>query len=120
MNDTTQHTNMMFCRGCGQRLDVYATNCPHCGAPQTTTTPGSRPGEKSKVVAGVLALLLGGLGLHKFYTGAWGWGIVYIVLCWTFVPGIVALVEGIRYLILPQAEFQQKADATQGPFGFLW
>lgn len=121
MTHTPQpHAGMIFCRGCGHSLHVSAPNCPYCGAAQMARTPAPASGEKSKVVAGVLALLLGGLGLHKFYTGAWGWGIVYIVLCWTFVPGIVALVEGIRYLFLPQAEFQRKADAIRGPFTFLW
>lgn len=75
---------------------------------------------KSKVTAGVLALLLGGIGIHKFYTGAWGWGIVYIVLCWTYIPALVALVEGIRYLTLNQPEFAQKAARMGGPFSFLW
>ena len=78
------------------------------------------PPEKSKVTAGILALLLGGIGIHKFYTGAWGWGIVYIVLCLTYIPALVALVEGIRYLTLKQPEFAQKAARMDGPFAFLW
>ena len=65
-------------------------------------------------------LLLGGIGIHKFYTGAWGWGIVYIVLCWTYIPALVALVEGIRYLTLKQPEFAQKAARMDGPFSLLW
>lgn len=110
------NTNMAFCRGCGQSIHASAIACPHCGATQGVALVA----EKSRVTAGVLALLLGGLGIHKFYIGAWGWGIVYIVLCWTFVPGIVALVEGIRYLTLPEAEFQRKAVRLDGPFAFLW
>lgn len=112
-------TNMVFCRGCGQSIHATATACPHCGATQGAA-PSTGGTEKSKVTAGVLAILLGGLGIHKFYTGAWGWGIVYIVLCWTFVPGIVALVEAIRYLTLSEAEFQRKAARLDGPFAFLW
>ena len=112
-------TNTAFCRGCGQSIHSTATACPHCGAMQGSAH--SKPtSQKSKVIATVLAFVLGGLGLHKFYTGAWGWGIVYIVLCLTFVPGIVALVEGIRYLTLSEAEFQRKAGKLNGPFGFLW
>ena len=68
----------------------------------------------------MLALLLGGLGIHKFYTGAWGWGIVYIVLCWTYVPALVALGEGIRYLVLSKEEFARKAAVMKGPFAWLW
>lgn len=119
---------MSACHGCEKPLHISALVCPHCGAPRNPSgqsnhegTAGTNHGtEKSKVTAGVLALLLGGIGVHKFYTGAWGWGIVYIVLCWTYVPALVALVEGIRYLTLKQPEFAQKAARMNGAFAFLW
>ncbi len=112
MSNTT-----IFCRACGKSIHETAFMCPHCGASQQ---PVHVDEGKSRVTAGVLALLLGGLGIHKFYLGAWGWGIVYIVFCWTFVPGIVALVEGIRYLVLSDADFRRKAAQMSGPFAFLW
>ena len=117
-------TTMTFCRGCGKPIHESAPTCPHCGAtqivpPSRANTATSAPA-KSKVTAGVLALLLGGIGIHKFYTGAWGWGIFYIVLCLTYIPALVALVEGIRYLTLKQPEFAQKAARMDGPFAFLW
>lgn len=111
------------CIGCDKPLHITAPACPHCGAmqhPASAAPLGAAASDKSKVIAGVLALLLGGIGIHKFYTGAWGWGIVYIVLCWTYVPALVALVEGIRYLTLKQPEFEQKAARMEGPFAFLW
>lgn len=112
---------MIFCRACGKPLHDSAPLCPHCGALQTGGRPAAAAaGGKSKVTAGVLALLLGGLGIHKFYLGAWGWGIVYILLVWTLVPGIVAFVEAIRYFTLPQADFLRKAEQLRGPFAFLW
>lgn len=112
----------LFCRGCGKTLHASATACPQCGAVQhiALSTPSLPEPANSKVTAGVLALLLGGLGIHKFYTGAWGWGIVYIALCWTYIPAIVALVEGIRYLTRSEADFQHKAAQMDGPFAFLW
>lgn len=124
MNDS-----MIHCSGCGKPVHIFAPACPHCGAIQRP--PGHQSQQesalsvnhettKSKVTAGVLALLLGGIGIHKFYTGAWGWGIVYIVLCWTYIPALVAVVEGIRYLTLKQPEFAQKAAGVEGPFSFLW
>ena len=119
---TPNTTTMTFCRGCGKPIHESAPTCPHCGATQITTpdwTPTQEPA-KSKVTAGVLALLLGGIGIHKFYMGAWGWGIVYIVLCWTYIPALVALVEGIRYVTLNDADFQRKATQLDGPFAFLW
>jgi TM2 domain-containing membrane protein YozV len=55
-----------------------------------------------------LALLLGGIGVHKFYLGKAGFGILYLLFCWTFIPAIVAFVEGIIYLVQDDATFSQK------------
>jgi len=63
---------------------------------------------KSKVTAGVLAIVLGGLGIHKFYLGKIGMGILYIAFCWTGIPEIVGLIEGILYLTATDEEFQTK------------
>jgi TM2 domain-containing membrane protein YozV len=41
----------------------------------------------------VLALLLGGLGAHRFYMNQIGWGLLYLAFCWTLIPMLVALVE---------------------------
>ena len=49
--------------------------------------------KKSAVVALLLTIFLGGIGAHKFYLGKPVLGILYLVFCWTFIPGIVALVE---------------------------
>ena len=113
---------MTFCRSCDRAIHQFAATCTHCGATQITTPTWTPPQEpaKSKVTAGVLALLLGGIGIHKFYLGSWGWGIVYIVFCWTYIPALVALAEGIRYLILSDTEFQQKTAQLNSPFAFLW
>lgn len=115
---------MIPCYGCEKPLHTSAVACPHCGAMQTSAagTAANHPtaSDKSKVTAGVLALLLGGIGIHKFYTGAWGWGIIYIVFCWTYVPALIALIEGIRYLVLTPEDFERKAAQMQGPFAWLW
>lgn len=63
---------------------------------------------KNKVVAGILAILLGDLGIHKFYLGKIGWGIVYLLFCWTGIPAIVGLIEGIIYLCTDDETFQVK------------
>lgn len=57
-------------------------------------------GRKNRVTAGVLGILLGGLGVHKFYLGQIGWGILYLVFLWTYIPAILGLIEGIRYLTM--------------------
>lgn len=63
---------------------------------------------KSKITAGVLALILGGLGIHKFYLGNVGMGILYLLFCWTYIPCIIGLIEGIIYLTSNDHNFQIK------------
>ena len=64
--------------------------------------------EKTKVVAGILALLVGGLGVHKFYLGNSTAGIIQIVSNVACGAGaIIALIEGIIYLTKSDADFQK-------------
>lgn len=63
---------------------------------------------KSKTTAALLAIFLGGLGIHKFYLGKTFLGVIYLLLCWTYVPAVVALVEGILYLTTSESEFNRK------------
>ncbi len=63
---------------------------------------------KSKIAAGVLAILLGGLGVHKFYLGRIGTGILYLIFCWTSIPSIIGLIEGIIYLCTDDKTFELK------------
>lgn len=69
-------------------------------------TPSLPPKGKgvNQLVYGLFALFLGGFGVHKFYAGRVGMGVVYLLFCWTFIPAIVALVEGIL-------AFTKKADS---------
>jgi TM2 domain-containing membrane protein YozV len=60
------------------------------------------------VAAIFLALLLGGVGAHKFYLGQTGWGVLYLLFCWTFIPAIVGLIEGIVYATISDERFAQK------------
>ncbi len=63
---------------------------------------------KNKYVAGILAILLGDLGIHKFYLGRIGSGILYLLFCWTGIPAIIGLIEGIIYLCTDEEKFQVK------------
>jgi TM2 domain-containing membrane protein YozV len=66
------------------------------------------PEEKSKVVYGILAILLGGLGIHKFYMGNVQQGIFYLLLSCVGVGGVLGLVTGIMALMKSDEEFHQK------------
>lgn len=52
----------------------------------------------NKVVYCVLAFLLGGIGIHKFYAGKTGAGICFLLFCWTGIPLIISLIDGITAL----------------------
>jgi len=93
-----------FCSECGAKISARAEVCPKCGVRASTPT-GS---EHNKTTAALLALFLGGLGLHKFYLGRTGMGLIYLVFCWTLVPALISLVEGIQFLSMSEAEFAIK------------
>jgi len=81
---------------------VYVQNVTNA-APERASWP-----VKSKIVAGVLALLLGGIGVHKFYLGNGGAGVLYLLFCWTGIPAILALIDGISILCSSDEVFMNK------------
>lgn len=86
--------------GTGQATEIYAV----AGA----TTSSSQVGEKNRIVAAILAFFLGGFGVHKFYLGRIGWGVLYLVFFWTFIPAFVAFIEFIIYLCTSDEDFARK------------
>ena len=96
--------NKAHCRSCGTIIAAEARACPHCGAGQAVA--GS--GEKSRIAAIVLALLLGGFGIHKFYLGRPLQGILYLIFCWTFIPAVIAFIECILYALMSDEKFAAK------------
>lgn len=63
---------------------------------------------KNKTTAGLLAFFLGGLGVHRFYLNQTGLGILYLVFCWTGIPLIVGVIDGIIFLTTDEIKFNQK------------
>ena len=74
------------------------------------------PSEKSKVTAAILAILIGGLGIHYFYLGKTTGGIVFLLLCCTGIPSLLALIQGIMMLTMTEEQFQQKYVYTESSF----
>lgn len=100
-----------FCSECGAIIKAKAEICPKCGVrqfPAPNILTALAPNGKSKLAAALFALLLGGFGIHKFYLGRIGWGIVYLLFCWTFIPAIIGFIEGILLLVMSDQEFNQK------------
>ncbi|MDE6881557.1 MAG: TM2 domain-containing protein [Lachnospiraceae bacterium] len=49
----------------------------------------------SKTAYCLLAFFLGGIGIHKFYSGRIAAGILYLLFCWTGIPAFIAFIEFI-------------------------
>ena len=62
---------------------------------------------RKKSYAVILALLFGGLGIHKFYLGKNAAGALYLIFCWTFIPCILAIVDAIIYLTMSKDNFDK-------------
>ena len=131
----------VLCPQCGAPVNENAAKCEYCGATiaqqsQTTAPVQAAPQAptqvyvnyqqasvnperanwpiKNKIVAGILALFLGGIGIHKFYLGQTGKGILYLLFCWTYIPAILAFIEGLTILCGKDENFQIKYKCRIG------
>ena len=130
--------NMVFCTNCGQAMDRNAWVCTSCGVQPmvsknycwscdtplnenqvlcvncgaslvrpTTTNDGS----DKKVLAGIMGIFFGALGVHKFILGYKTEGLVMLLVTVLtlglggIVMGIIGLIEGIIYLTKSDADF---------------
>ena len=98
----------MFCRKCGKEIDDEAVICVHCGvSTHQTTKKIDDPLAKSKIVAGLLGIFLGSLGVHNFYLGYTKKAVTQLLLTvvgWIIIVGpiiasIWGLIDGIMILI---------------------
>lgn len=99
---------------------------PPTAPPPAYQAPVASSTDKNKVVAGILGILLGGLGIHKFYLGYQKEGIIMLVasiglaiitfgtLAW--VVSIVGLIEGIIYITKSDEEFYNIYVAGRKPW----
>ena len=70
-----------------------------------------------KIVAGILGILLGCWGIHKFYLGYTTTGIIMHLLFFVCgISGLIGLIEGILYLTKSDEEFYRTYIAGQRPW----
>jgi len=110
----------MFCKHCGSQIDDDCVICPNCGKQVGELKQsqdilkngiGVTKSGKSKVTAGIFALLLGGIGVHNFYMGKIGRGVLDILFCWTGIPEIVAFIQGIIILCGTDDDFERRLNS---------
>lgn len=129
-----QDTDRMECPFCAERIAKRAKKCRYChetvditlrmaeeavrakslsgniyvNSTATANISGPYRPAKSRGVAIVLALFLGGLGAHKFYLGQTGWGVIYLLFCWSLIPMVVALFEALGLLLMGNETFHRR------------
>ena len=132
------------CPECGKQYStqerVNRVKCPYCGAEtnvsyaeqQQYTNPNSTlidddlfcngPSGKSRGIAGLLALLMGALGLHYIYLGKSTAGIVFLLAsllsCGVLavVAQVVSIIQAVLFFTCSQQEFEQKWVYTTSNF----
>lgn len=82
------------------------------GSPQPTSPAPSNPNESKRMMCGILAILLGHFGIHKFILGKTKPGVIMLlVTLLTCVGGpvmwVIGIVEGIKYLQMTDEQFYQ-------------
>ncbi|MEN8256591.1 MAG: NINE protein [Thermodesulfobacteriota bacterium] len=106
-----------FCYSCGVEVNEKQIMCVKCGVELQKKGVANSKSWKRKTTAGLLAILLGGLGIHKFYHGSWGWGLIYCLFVWTFIPAIVGGIEGVIYLLMDEDIYE---DRYKNKHPFKW
>jgi TM2 domain-containing membrane protein YozV len=110
-----------ICLKCGTHDLIGANFCPRCGnryeqsQNHIVLEPSVRQGDrKDRLVAALLALFLGGLGIHHFYLGNTLLGIIYLLFCWTLIPFLISFIEGIVFLCTSNAAFDAQYNSLPG------
>jgi TM2 domain-containing membrane protein YozV len=100
-----------FCSNCGTPTQPNQILCIKCGV--SLAKRGAGIGGKNRIVAGVLGILLGWLGIHKFYLGYTKQGLIMLLVSifgslikiGPFIMGLIGLIEGILYLLKSDEDF---------------
>lgn len=89
-----------YCFNCGSVIDSRAVVCPKCGVPQPDV-PKNNQLNYRWLTAFLLTLLLGYFGIHRFYLGRVGTGILMLVTLgglgiWYLIDLILVVTGGLK------------------------
>ena len=98
-----------------------SNQAPPASTSNSVTTLDGSPPEKNRLTAGILALLVGGFGVHKFYLGYNNQGVILLLMSTLgmilvfplFASAIIALSEAIIYLTSSDQKFYDTYEANQ-------
>ena len=96
-----------FCPQCGSRAEGHY--CSFCGAPIPSSGESmfDYDSGRRKWTAFFLCLFLGCLGLHRFYVGKIGTGIVWLLL-FVAAPGLGVLAALMDLILIVMGKFRDK------------
>jgi TM2 domain-containing membrane protein YozV len=98
------------CWHCGTQIDANQAVCINCGA--SLAGVAVTPKSDKRVLAGVMGILFGAFGVHKFILGYTTEGLIMLLVTVLtlgiggIVMAIIGIIEGITYLTKSDAEFQ--------------
>ena len=82
--------------------------------------PQVRVSGRRRRIAALLAFTVGWAGLHKLYLMRFEQALVSFLFCWTLIPALVAIAEGVTFLLMSDAEFTETYEATSSWTCRLW
>lgn len=102
----------MYCTKCGAQIDDAAVVCPQCGCATQNYRPNSaywsnrqaNVSPKSRLAALLLCIFLGTLGVHRFYVGKIGTGVL-----WLFTLGCFGIGWLIDVILIACGSFSDSA-----------
>jgi TM2 domain-containing membrane protein YozV/DNA-directed RNA polymerase subunit RPC12/RpoP len=135
-----------YCHACGVQIRQESVACPSCGVRQSSPARPRRREERDRysdverrgdqwdgysrgrdgginrlsgeqLVAGILAILVGSLGIHKFYLGFQRAGITMLVVSIVTIPfallgmivmTVIDIIEGVMCLTKSEAQFRRE------------
>lgn len=89
-----------YCHNCGEAIDIKAEICPKCGVRQPVTKQVAIQDNRWLTTL-LLCLLLGPFGVHRFYTGHIGIGIIQLLTLggcgiWALIDLIIIITGGYK------------------------
>lgn len=124
---------MIFCRGCGKEIHESATVCPHCGAPQVSTTSKASEGKPwstgrmalygiSSFLLPLIGVIAGIVGLIKPATRKQGGILLLLALCGVVMYASIGGRGSSRHAVNESATTEKTATspAISAPAAVSW
>lgn len=95
---------MNYCPNCGKHVTGETNFCPKCGAPLKIANYQNQPASTNEdrwLIALILCILVGSLGVHRFYTGNIVTGVLMLITLggcgvWTIIDLIMIAANTYR------------------------